>query len=95
MCVCHKCDNPSCVNPDHLFLGTKQENNKDKIQKGRSARGVKAGKTKLTENHVRSIRLEYRKGKHGFGTPALAKKYGVNPQSIMAIINGSSWGWLK
>lgn len=94
-CVCHHCDNPGCVNPDHMFLGTKGDNNKDKIEKGRSARGAKAGKVKLTEDQVRSIRLEYRRGKRGFGTPALAKKYGIAHQNIMSIINRNNWGWLK
>ena len=56
--VCHTCDNPSCVNVDHLFIGTFLDNNMDKINKGRanSSKGVTNGASKLTEEDVISIR---------------------------------------
>lgn len=56
--VCHKCDNPGCVNPHHLFLGTRQDNMDDMIKKNRKAdcRGTKNGSSKLTDAQVREIK---------------------------------------
>lgn len=57
--VCHHCDNPSCVNPDHLFLGTPQDNALDSVRKGRmvpsKTRGEQIGISKLTECNIREI----------------------------------------
>lgn len=97
--VCHRCDNPSCVNPDHLFLGTHADNMADMRRKGRNKgrgnRGVNARcgervpTAKLTEAIVREIRAEYRE----VGTPAhiLADRYGVHFTSIYDVINRVSW----
>lgn len=56
--VCHRCDNPSCVNPDHLFLGTSSDNALDRNRKGRAASraGEAHGRAKLTDSAVRTIR---------------------------------------
>ena len=63
--VCHKCDNPSCVRPDHLFLGTQKENIADCIQKKRFARGKDKPLTiKLTEKQVIEIRRRYSNGEN-------------------------------
>lgn len=55
--VCHTCDIPRCVNPDHLFLGTAKDNLQDMKQKGRSTSGVRNARAKLTEEEVRQIRV--------------------------------------
>jgi hypothetical protein len=54
--VLHRCDNPCCVNPQHLFLGSQQENIEDRNQKQRQARGVSNASAKLTEDQVQAIR---------------------------------------
>lgn len=96
LCVLHKCDNPSCVNPDHLFIGTHQENMDDKNNKGRQTRsiGEKNGSAKLTKNDVDEIRKLYTKGsnlKSEHSLTGLAKKYGVSFAQIYRIVNFISW----
>ncbi|MHC4334115.1 MAG: HNH endonuclease [Planctomycetota bacterium] len=63
-CICHKCDNPSCVNLDHLFLGSYRQNTLDMIRKGRARHpvGEAHGLAKLTENDVREIRKLFDEG---------------------------------
>lgn len=85
--VCHRCDNPSCVNPEHLFLGSQFDNVKDQIAKGRrhDVRGEKNGMAKLTEKEVNKIRKEYKLGK--VSQYFLAAKFGVSQGHISEIIN--------
>lgn len=85
--VCHRCDVPSCVNPDHLFLGTASENMRDMVKKGRrkSTKGVRHGQAKLTELQVISIYLSDE------ATKDLAQKYGVAPSQISSIRHGRTW----
>jgi hypothetical protein len=87
LCVLHKCDVRSCVNPDHLFLGTQADNMKDMDNKRRRrpARGVRAASAKLTEDIVREIKLDHRPAKD------LARAYGVQPEAIHKIRRGERW----
>lgn len=89
MCVCHRCDNPRCINPEHLFLGTDMDNMADRDAKGRQASGDRNGNAKLTWQQVEAIRREYRESK----TPkrALAAKYGVSEREIRYIAHGDIW----
>jgi hypothetical protein len=88
--VCHHCDNPSCVNPAHLFLGTHQENVTDCVRKGRRAptHGEFAGRHILTFEQVSSIRDRVARGevqRH------LAREYSVSVSTVSAIIKGRLW----
>lgn len=83
--VLHKCDNPTCVNPDHLFLGTQADNNRDRAKKRRDARGGDVGGAKLTEGDIRFIRESTVSG------GKLATKFGVSRSNISAIRRRESW----
>ena len=89
--VCHRCDNPRCVNPDHLFTGTSVENNADKISKGRQAKGECMASAKLTEDDVIRIRSIYIKGSTDFNTKTIAGMYGVSASHVTKILKGSKW----
>ena len=86
LCVCHSCDNPACVNPDHLWLGTQAANQWDRKRKNRQALGEKNGRAKLTVRQVRDI-LARPKRSH----TSLARLYGVSPSTIDAIFAGRHW----
>lgn len=100
--VCHRCDNPRCVRPDHLFLGTRKDNAEDCVRKGRTQRGARHHAVKLTEDQVREIRELYDSHPHKIGGPvgrtpsafsmkALAKRFGVDPMSIHFIVSRKNW----
>lgn len=92
--VLHRCDNPPCCNPAHLFLGTQADNMADKQAKGRQARGARNGSAKLTEHDVRGIRCLV---SYGETHAAIAGRFGVAPSQVSMIRNGHTWrhvpGW--
>lgn len=90
MFVCHRCDVRSCVNPDHLFLGTQKQNLEDMVRKGRSPRpqGEKSGHAKITNEAVLEMRLLRRQGKK---IKELADKFGVGPSHVSNIVRGMRW----
>lgn len=90
--VCHSCDNPSCVNPQHLWLGTQKDNMADRNRKGRQARGSKHGNSKLTESQVRVIRRLL--AEKTFTQRQIAQAFGVSAYIISDIKTGRKWGWL-
>ena len=77
--VCHKCDNPRCVRPDHLFLGTIDDNNKDKARKGRARSGAEKLR-RLTDEQIEQAFTEYLKG--GVSMSSLAQKYGISQSKL-------------
>lgn len=83
MCVCHTCDNPGCVNPGHLFLGTNADNMADKVRKGRQATGERHGRNKLTADDVENIRANRMNMRH----KELAELYGVHRSTVSEIVN--------
>lgn len=87
MCVCHTCDVPRCVNPDHLFLGTIQDNLIDMHKKGRGPVGQLHGGAKLKESDVIDI-LELLKTKSAY---RVAKMYGMSNKAIQHIRSGKTW----
>lgn len=92
MLVCHSCDNPPCVRPAHLWLGTIADNLRDAGAKGRMHRGERHGMARLTADDVMSIRAGLAGGTKG---TVLARKHGISRNTVYAIAAGRSWGWLS
>jgi hypothetical protein len=96
--VLHRCDVRNCVNPDHLFLGTKQDNARDMVAKGRQPRGFKKPnhmqrgelhpRAKLSSADVADVRSALANGESG---AAIARRYGVSRGAIYHIANGRNW----
>lgn len=87
--ICHKCDNPACVRPTHLFAGTHSENMADMKKKGRGNIGELNARSKLTKEKVLKIRAEYALGNITY--KKLAQKFGVTLEAIYAVIKRRNW----
>ena len=89
----HRCDNPPCSRPDHLFAGTKADNARDRHGKERDARGRRTNTNVLTEAQVLEIRSLYASG--GWSQTRLGEKFGVRHSTIGYIVRGETWQWLE
>jgi len=89
--VLHRCDQPACVNPAHLFLGTHDDNMRDKARKGRASRlvGLRAPNRKVSAEDVLEIRRLYAAG--GWRQVDLAKKFGLKQPQVSSIVRRDSW----
>lgn len=86
--ACHTCDNPTCMNPDHLFLGTQEDNMRDMKEKGRGRRGGSA----LSEEKVRQIRRMYRSG--GYTQAKIESIFGLSGGTVCKVMAGKIWAWV-
>ena len=90
LCVCHKCDIRSCVNPDHLFLGTVKDNAQDMVRKNRNAvfLGERCGSSKCNDSQVIQMREEYA---NGTIIAKIAKEYNLSFRATAKIVRGETW----
>lgn len=94
LCVLHRCDNPPCVNPKHLFLGTIADNNADMTAKGRQSiahllhLGEDHGMSKLTEADVRRVRVLYGAGIY---QREIGRRFGITQSQVHRIVTGKKW----
>ena len=95
MLVLHRCDVRTCVNPDHLFVGTVQDNSDDKVAKGRHVyfQGTAHGMAKLNDGSVREIRRLYAAGE--WTIVALGERFGVSFPTISRIVLRKNWAHVK
>jgi hypothetical protein len=88
--VCHKCDNPWCVNPDHLWVGTPQDNMSDKKNKKRQTKGSMFSTAKLTESNIEEMLTKILSGDFKSATN-ISKHYNVKPTIIYNILHERKW----
>jgi hypothetical protein len=87
-CVLHTCDVRTCVNPDHLYLGTKARNSLDMVERGRSARGTKNGRAKFNPDTILQVFRD--PGAHS----AIGRQFSMSRRQVSQIKSGARWSWL-
>jgi predicted XRE-type DNA-binding protein len=90
--VCHKCDNKRCINPDHLYVGTHNDNMRD-VANSDVQKGENNGQAILTQSQVLEIKTHIRERKIVYRK--IAEMYGVSRQAIKDIASKRTWGWLE
>ena len=91
--VLHHCDNPKCVRPSHLFIGTQRDNIQDAVSKSRMHQGEKNHTAKITVKDVKEIRLKYIPYK--CGCKKLGREYGLAERTVHQIVKGQIWKHVK
>lgn len=93
--LCHRCNNPPCVNPAHLYEGTIQTNAVDRAAAGHDRRGEDSGKAKLTEALVTEIRAAYQPGARNAGPVALARRFALPVSTVRNVVYRLTWTHLN
>jgi hypothetical protein len=105
--VLHRCDNPACCNPAHLFLGTNADNTRDAQAKGRLASGSRHAWRRQPERHPMRVRPELKKLKEedvramrglrrrGMTYTQIAERFAANARTVQAAVRGISWRWVR
>lgn len=89
---CHKCDVRNCINPAHIFIGTREDNQKDMKEKGRAAKGSRNGMSKLTEDNIKNI---FKLRKSGMMQKDIGKLFNVTQSHISLVLSNGTWKHLK
>ena len=92
--VRHKCDNPACVNPDHLLTGSQSDNMADKVAKDRQQKGERCHQSNLTQADIKHIRSVAVKG-FGGNIKSLCEQYGITTTSMLDIVNRKTWNHVR
>lgn len=87
----HRCDNPPCINVEHLLPGTVKDNVADRVEHGRNLRGEQVAQSKLTPAQVLEIRAAYEPRSVDANQYVLARRYGVSQSEISLILSGTNW----
>lgn len=90
--VCHSCDTPGCVNPSHLFLGSRADNIRDMVKKGRQARGARSPTAVLSANQVKTIRAL---SVSGFPVKEIARRFRISESQVRRIISRQYWDHIE